>query len=150
MDKPTSRTLSITFLVHMIIAAVFGILLWVIPGRALTLLGWVPPVVQLPDSQLTVSGQTFVDPVLTRVLGAALLALAFSSLLGWRATRWEQVAYLVELEALFCLLSVIGIVTSSVRMDHPLPWIGWVILVIFAVFAVIWILILQTMRRSTR
>lgn len=146
MERPISKSVSITFLVHMIIAAVFGLLLWLIPGRALTFLGWVPASVQLPNSALSISGQTFVDPTITRMLGAALLALAFSSLLGWRAKVWGQVAALVALEAVFCILSVIGIVGSSLRMGRPLPVIGWVILVIFTIFAIIWVVLLQKMR----
>ena len=72
--------------------------MWLIPGRTLTLFGWVGEFVQLPGSQVTIPGQTFVDPFISRLFGAALLALAFSSFLGWKAKRWEQVAIVAFVE----------------------------------------------------
>ena len=75
MEAPISKSLRVTFLVHLIVGLVLGAALLLIPGRTIILLGWVPEQVQLPQSELSVLGQTFVDPVITRVLGAALLAL---------------------------------------------------------------------------
>src|SRR5512135_56895 len=104
METPVSNSLKDTFLVHMIIGLVLGAALWLIPGRTITLLGWVPAQVQLPQSGLSISGQTFVDPVITRLLGAALLALAYSSFMGWRAVRRDQVNLVVQMEFVYCIL----------------------------------------------
>ncbi len=95
MDRPISQSLRITFLVHLIVSAVSGAAFWLIPGRTLTWVGWVPVTYQVPGTDLTAPGTVFVDPVITRVLGAALLALAFLSYRGWRARQWSQVSTVV-------------------------------------------------------
>ena len=83
MDKPVSKGLQITFLAHALLSLVFGLALLLVPGRSLSLLGWVPEWVQLPDSDLSIPGSTFIDPLITRLLGAALLALAYLSFRCW-------------------------------------------------------------------
>jgi hypothetical protein len=138
MDRPFPNWLRITFLIHSIISAIFGVAMWLIPGRTLTWLGWVEEFVQLPGPDLSIPGWTFVDPFISRLLGSALLALAFSSFLGWRAKRWEQVGLLVQQEAIFCLLSVMAFFYVLVRGMRPMPAIGWVVMIPLAVFGVAW------------
>ena len=67
-----SRGLKITFLIHAIVALVFGLLLYLQPGLWARMVNWAP-----------------FDPSLTRVYGAALSALAVSSWFGYRAARWD-------------------------------------------------------------
>ena len=101
-----SKSLRYTFLVHAVVALLFGAALLAAPGRTLGLFGWAP-----------------VDPLLSRVLGAALLALAWGSFRGFRAAERWQVALLVELEAVFCVLACrgclahVGLLLSLVRVD---------------------------------
>lgn len=52
------RSLKITFVVYALTALLFGLALLVAPGRLLTYLGWAP-----------------IDPIMSRLLGAAVLAL---------------------------------------------------------------------------
>jgi hypothetical protein len=104
----------------------------------LTLFGWVGEFVQLPESGLSIPGQTFVDPFITRLYGAALLALAFSSFLGWKAKRWEQVAVVVKQEAVFCLLGVAAFFAVLVLAERPMPLSGWGVMLLLAAFAVAW------------
>jgi hypothetical protein len=140
MDRPISDGLRTTFLVHLVIGAILGIALFLVPGRALNLLGWVPELVQLPNSDQSIPGQTFVDPVITRILGAALLALAFSSLRGWLgsapARKWSEVALLVELEIIFNVLGALAILAGVFLLGRGMPVIGWVLLVVQIAFAV--------------
>jgi hypothetical protein len=140
MDRPISDGLRTTFLVHLVIGAILGIALFLVPGRALNLLGWVPELVQLPNSDQSIPGQTFVDPVITRILGAALLALAFSSLRGWLgsapARKWSEVALLAELETVFNVLGAIAILVGAFLLGRNMPLIGWVLLVVQIAFAV--------------
>jgi hypothetical protein len=82
MNKSISRGLHITFLIHAVVAVVFGVLLLLIPGRSLTLIGWVPETITIPNSDLSAPGTFLVDAIITRLLGAALLAMAFSSFQG--------------------------------------------------------------------
>jgi hypothetical protein len=140
MDRPISNGLRTTFLVHLVISAILGIALFLVPGRTLNLLGWVPDWVQLPNTDQSIPGQTFVDPVVTRILGAALLALAFSSWRGWSgsapARKWSEVAFLVELETIFNVLGALAILAGVFLMDRRMPAIGWVLFVVQIAFAV--------------
>jgi hypothetical protein len=145
MDKPISGSLRTTFLVHMIIAAIFGAALWLVPGRTLTLVGWVPATFQLPGTDMTAPGTIFVNPGITRLLGAALLALAFSSYRGWRARQWGEVAFLVQLEALFCVLALVALLVPIVLSGISIlqAWIWWVSVVILVGFIIAWGLALR-------
>jgi hypothetical protein len=63
-----SKLLKTTFVVHVVLSGVLGLVLLIMPGRFLQLLGWAS-----------------IDPILSRILGAALLALAWGDYGGWRA-----------------------------------------------------------------
>jgi hypothetical protein len=145
MDKPLSRGLRNLFMIHAVFGFLLGIPLWLVPGRFLELAGWVPAMVQLPDSQQSVPGQTFVDAVLARLLGIAVVALAVSSCQGYRARDRGQVEFLVQMEAVFCVLGSISIiVTSLFLMDRPMPPFGWIVAAFLAVFAVAWVAAMRT------
>ena len=137
MDKPISSFLRNTFLVHMVIGGLLGAFIFLIPGRALTWLGWVPTNVAVLDTGLTVPGTTFVDPVIVRLVGAALLALAFSSFLGWRSSTWGQVALLVQVELVYCALSSVALITGWVVRGN-LQVIAYVLLMILLAFVAAW------------
>lgn len=138
MEKPISSTLRTTFLVHWIIGGVLGAALFVIPGRLLTLVGWVDAWVQLPESDQSIPGTSFVDAVITRSLGAALLGLALASFLGWRASKWGSVALVVQAELVYCVLGFLALVSGLFLIERPMPIIGYVLMVILAAFAVAW------------
>jgi hypothetical protein len=138
LDKPMTQNLRVTFLLHWIVCAILGAALWLIPGRTLTLVGWVGEFIQLPESNLSIPGQTFVDPFITRLYGAALLALAFSSYLGWKAKRWEQVAMVVKQEAAFCVLGVVSFFAVLLLAERPMPLSGWAVMLLLAAFAIAW------------
>jgi hypothetical protein len=146
MDDQMSPGLRILFLVHAIVAAVVGLPLFIAPGSFLTFVGWRPEMVDLPpewgipaELGLQIPGTTFVDPVVTRILGAAMIALAISSFLGWRSSNWGEVKNIVVLEVVFCVLSVIAIVFTMVRSNFEMPVFGYVTATIFALFAVAWV-----------
>jgi len=115
-----SRSLRITFLVHAIVAFLMGVPLLVAPGRWLSLFGWAP-----------------IDPLMSRMFGAALLAMAWSSVRGYLAEGWDQVEIVVELEAVFTVLASIGLLRHL--LIGTWPWYTWTILGIFGLFAVAWI-----------
>lgn len=139
MEGPMPNWLRTLFLVHLIVALVSGALFYLIPGRTLTTLGWVERQVKLPDSELTIPGGTFVDPVITRILGAALLALAYSSFRGWRSTNKKEVQFLVQLEAAFCVLSVGAFVAGLLFWERTMPFAGWMFALLFAGFGAAWL-----------
>jgi Co/Zn/Cd efflux system component len=123
-----SKSLRVIFMVHAIVSAVLGALFLIIPGRFLGLFGWAP-----------------IDPIISRLLGAAFLALAWGSYRGWRASEKAQVAILVELEAVFCVLASAGLLRHL--LVAAWPWYVWLLFAGFAVFAIAWIYALVTMRR---
>ena len=136
MNKRISNELRITFIVHAAVALVFGAAMMFIPGRTLTLLGWVPELVQLPDSELSIPGQTFVDPALIRLLGATLLGLAYLSFRLWqlKTPTWEGVMPVVQFEAVLCALSILALLIGFYRMELEIPLVGWAILLLYAAF----------------
>lgn len=115
-----SKGLKTTFLVHAVVALVAGAPLLIVPGGMLTRLGWAP-----------------IDPLVSRVLGAALLGLAWSSFRGWRATERAQVSILVEMEAVFTVLACVGLLRHLLVGGWPV--VPWLALAVFAAFAVAWI-----------
>ena len=139
MDVQISKSLKVIFLIHLIVALVLGVALLLAPARSLTMLGYMPEnlVVQSEGVTATIPGARFVDPVITRLFGAALLALGFSSFLGWRASRREQVSLLVQTEFVFCVLGFLGVLLGY-RAFQPIPVIAWVMMVILAAFAIAW------------
>jgi hypothetical protein len=119
-----SKALKTTFLIHAVVAALAGALLLLIPGRFLQALGWAP-----------------IDPILSRLLGAAFLALAWSSFRGWRASEWAQVAIVVELEAIFTVLGCVGLLRHLLFSRYPpIVWIDFAVLLAFAIAWLIFLL----------
>jgi hypothetical protein len=118
-----SKALKVTFLIHAIVALGFGVPLLLAPGRFLIMLGWI-----------------HIDSMLSRVLGAALLALAWSSWRGWQAKEKTQVSTLLELETIFTVLGVVGLLRELIIF--PYPSIYWLLCAILTAFAVAWIIFL--------
>lgn len=118
-----SRWLKILFLVHAVVALVFGAPLLLAPGRFAAWLQWAP-----------------VDPIVSRLFGAALLGMAWASFRAWSAREWSQVALYVELGAVFDALASVGLLRHLTRAHYPL--LVWELFVLFLVFAVAWIVVL--------
>jgi hypothetical protein len=78
-----------------------------------------------------------VDPLISRLLGAALLALAWGSFRGWQATERAQVKTLLEIEAVFTVLGSIGLLLHLLIASYPA--IVWVVFILLVVFAIAWI-----------
>jgi hypothetical protein len=87
------------------------------------LLGWAP-----------------IDPIGSRLLGAALLALAWSSFRGWLATERKQVRIVIEMEAVFTVLACVGLLRHLLFARYPI--VPWVVFAVFLIFAVAWTLFL--------
>ena len=114
-----SKSLKYTFLIHVIVSLIFGAALLLAPGRFLGLFGWAP-----------------IDPLISRLLGAALLALAWSSYRGWGASSYEQVSVLVEMEVIFTVFGSVGLLRHLLKAWYP--WYVWFLLTVLLVFAIAW------------
>ena len=108
MEKQISSGLRIAFLLHFIVGLFFGLVMLLVP-----------------EVMGTVGGQPIVEPIAYRVVGAAILGFAFSSLWSYRASFWETVRIVVQVEilwpALFVVVSIYGILTSQLP---PADWIN--------------------------
>ena len=118
-----SKALRTTFAVHCIVSLVVGALLLGMPGRVLTALRWAP-----------------IDPVISRLLGAALLALAWGSFRGWRATERSQAAFVLEVAAAFTVLGCAGLLRHV--LVGSWPWFVWTLLAVLLAFAAAWVVLL--------
>jgi hypothetical protein len=115
-----SKALKTMFLVHALVSLLCGAPLLIVPGQMLTLLGWTP-----------------IDPLVSRVLGAALLALAWSSFRGWMAAERTRVAIQLEMETVFAVLACVGLLRHLLFGRWPL--VPWLASALFLASALAWI-----------
>jgi hypothetical protein len=114
-----SKGLRNTFLVHVIVCLGFGLPLFFSPTTFETLMRWDP-----------------VEPAIARFLGGALLALAVSSYLGFRAAAWSDVSIVVIQEIAFTIL---GVLAGLYQVLVPgAPAMIWLTIAIMAIFAALW------------
>jgi hypothetical protein len=116
-----SKLLKSAFLAQAILGILVGLSLLLAPGRFLGLVYWQP-----------------IDVILSRLLGAALLAMSWTSIYGFRAANRAQAAVLIQMQAIFCGLGALGILRHLINGAYYAPVI-WIIFGILAVFAMIWI-----------
>jgi hypothetical protein len=127
-----------TFLVHSVVAFLVGAPLLIIPGRFLFAVGWQEQLLQAFEWET-------IDPYVARMFGAALLALAWSSFRGWRATDRQQVTFLVEMELVFTVLASAGMLrhlVAGLLAERWFPLIGWATVAVLVAFAVAWLVAL--------
>src|SRR5512139_910413 len=102
-----SRGLKITFLAHAFVGLAFGLVLCLVPATWATLSNWVP-----------------FDATVTRLYGATLLGLFVSSWLGYRATRWDEVRIVVQMEiAITVLGGLVGPYSALFAGAPPFIWV---------------------------
>jgi hypothetical protein len=118
-----SKLLKTTFILDVIIAGIVGALLLIIPGRSLGWIGWAP-----------------IEPLLFRLLGAALIAMAWSSYGGFRAKTYDEVKILVQMQAVFCSLGALGFLRHLVVARFPME--VWVVFGVLLVAAILWVVAL--------
>ena len=115
MEKQVKPGLKYTFLVHFVVALIFGLGFLLIPGTFGQLFNW--PVL---------------DPPTYRLLGAAFLGYATSSILAYRETAWEKVIIVVRMEIIWAGLATLVLLWGLIFSG--LPAIGWLFAAIFAAF----------------
>jgi hypothetical protein len=117
MDKPISSGLKNTFLIHIFVGGIFGLIYLFIPEMFGGWINW--PVT---------------DTEMYRVVGAAILGFTVSSVYGYRAKSWDEVKIIVRTEivwtALAALVMLYGVLFTG------LPAFAWVNAILLAGFAV--------------
>ncbi|MCJ7717460.1 MAG: hypothetical protein MUO54_13195 [Anaerolineales bacterium] len=117
-EKQVPNSLRVWFVIHFAVDMLFAIPLLFFPEVILPLLGW-----------------DVVDPVMSRLVGAALLGIGGESLLGRKANR-EVFLAMLNLKILWASGAVLGIGLGIAAGAPPLAW-GF--LVIFAAFLGVWV-----------
>ncbi|MFW9831612.1 MAG: hypothetical protein ACFFD8_07545 [Candidatus Thorarchaeota archaeon] len=121
MSEQYSTFLRITFFIHVIIGAIFGIGLYIIP-----------------DLFLGLFGMTIMDPT-TRLFGAMMLALTIGSVLALATKEWLRVRIIVEVDIFWCILGLIG---AIVHIFLPPVFTTLAGLLIIAILAILLFLFL--------
>jgi hypothetical protein len=120
MEKQIPYGLRITFLVHVIVAGIFGLVFLLIPEMFGGMMG-----------------APIKEPSTFRLLGAALVAFAASSWFAYRETVWERVKIVVQMEIVWTILGVLA--TLWGLMFEGLPTADWMNVLILGAFAVAFI-----------
>jgi len=116
-EKQVPGSLRVWFEIHFAVDMLFAIPLLFFPEILLPLLGW-----------------TVVDPITSRLVGAALLGIGGESLLGRNASK-EVFLAMLNLKILWAAGAVIGIALGIAAGGPPL---AWALLVIFTLFLGVW------------
>jgi uncharacterized protein YjeT (DUF2065 family) len=115
-----SSRLKTTFLIHAPVSLIFGIVFYFVPGIWADLVNWTP-----------------YDENITRLLGAAVLAIGVMSWLAYKAETWEQVRIPVQFEIVFTVSGALVGLYSFFFTGAPL--FIWVPIIVMVVFGVLWI-----------
>jgi hypothetical protein len=116
MEKHMASGLKTLFLVHFILALIFGLIYLLLPQPWGNLIGW--PVREVPPY---------------RLIGAAMLGFAASSWLSYGAGAWEKVKIVVQMEIVWTVLGALVMLWGL--LFAAVPVFGWVNFVILAGFA---------------
>jgi hypothetical protein len=112
------RALRIWFVIHFVIDVLLAIPLMIAPRTMLTYLGW-----------------SEIDPLSSRLVAAALLAIGIESLLA-RGGNTEVFRGMLNLKLIWSAAAVLGIALSLSEVATPFAWL---ILGIFAFFNLLWL-----------
>lgn len=120
------KTAKYVFLLHFIIALVFGAIWFLMPEYWNTLSGW-------PEE--IASG---------RIVGMATLVMAVGSFLAYRKTTWDQVEIYVVMELVFNILGAVGMLWNLLTLT--LPIVGWMLVGLLGLFSVLFLYVFFTVR----
>ena len=117
MDKQISSGLKTTFLIHFVVAGIFGLVLLLVPRM------WG-----------NLAGLEIVKTAIYRLVGTALLGFAASSWLAYKETVWERVRIVAQMEIIGSALGALVILWGlAFEGLPPLEWMNVVILAGFAI-----------------
>ena len=105
------------FVIHFVADTLFAIPMFFAPVFTMELLGW-----------------TVVDPVATRLVGAALFGIGIESLLG-RNANVDAYRAMLRMKSIWCGTATIGLAWSALEGGPPLVW---ALTGVFAVFCAVW------------
>lgn len=116
--KEVPNSLRIWFVIHFAVDMLVGIPLLIFPELVMPLLGW-----------------TTIDPIASRVVGAALMGIGIESFLGRNASV-DVFRAMLNLKIVWSSSAILGI---GLGIWQGGAQAGWLFLGIFIVFWVVWI-----------
>ena len=116
--KDVPDTLRTWFVIHFIVDMMVGIPLLLVPELVMPLLGW-----------------NTIDPIASRVVGAALMGIGFESYLGRKANA-EVFRAMLNLKIIWSGSAILGI---GLGIWQGGARAGWLFLGIFIIFWIVWI-----------
>ncbi len=117
-ENDVPRKLRRWFVIHFVVDILFAIPLLLIPETILPFFGW-----------------AVVDPITSRLVGAALLGIGTESLLGRNASL-EVYRAMLNLKLLWGTGALLGI-TLGIIQGAPIT--AWLLLAIFSIFTLVWL-----------
>jgi len=104
LDNEYSKILKYVFLIHFIVAIAFG-------------LGYF----FIPDTMLDFSEWPVQDIYVVRVVGAAFIGIASSSIFGYLTASWDKVKIIVQMELVWLIFGILGSFWSLLgALEYPL------------------------------
>ena len=116
--KEIPNSLRTWFVIHFYADMIFGIPLLIFPELVMPMLGW-----------------TTLDPISTRVVGAALMGIGIESYLG-RNAGMEVFRAMLNLKVIWSSSAILGI---SLGLWQGGASAGWLFLGIFVIFWFVWV-----------
>ena len=116
-SRDVPKSLRVWFVIHFVIDIIIAIPMLLVPELLLPLFGW-----------------SVVDPITSRLVGAALLGIGVESLLGRNASR-DVFKAMLNLKILWASGAILGIGLGLVAGGPP---IAWIFLAIFTGFLGLW------------
>ena len=121
MTEKISKQLKIMLLVHFFVSIFFGLVFLIFFEGFADFIEW-----------------PYLDPVVGRLLGGALVGFAASSLLAWRETDWSKIKLIIQMEIVWCAIgSITLLVTMFTPIFSPLPIFTWVNIIVFIFFLIV-------------
>jgi hypothetical protein len=112
------------FLLHFIVALVFGAFWFLLPEYWSTLTEWP------------------VEYASGRMVGMATLMMAIGSFMAYRKTTWDQIEVYVIMELVFNILGAIGMLWNVIAF--ALPVISWLLIGLLGLFSILFLYVFFT------
>lgn len=120
----------VVLLIFSVFCLLFGLPLLVIPGRFLGLFGWGP-----------------VEPLLTRLLGAALLSMSWTALRGYLTWGPNRILAMINGYLVFTILGALGFLRHLLSTSYY-PFMVWFIFIFLAIWALVWGIFYALLRKE--
>jgi hypothetical protein len=130
MEETMVRKTKVALLVFAVFAFLFGLPLLFFPGRFLGLFGWQP-----------------VDPLISRMFGAALLSMSWTALRGYLTWGPNRILAIINGYLVFTALSAIGLLRHLLTTSYY-PFMVWFVFILLAAWAIAWGVIYHLLRKE--